>query len=258
MEIPPVRPIAAVPQDIEIGIVYEDLDIAVIDKPAGLVSHPAPGHPDKTLVNALLYRVRDLSGIGGALRPGIVHRLDRDTTGLMVVAKSDRAHRRLSDQLRAREVIREYLAVLWGRAPWATKTVDQSIGRDPQDRKKMAVSPRGRAARTRFEVKERWRGATFCSVRLDTGRTHQIRVHAASIGRPVVGDELYGPGRGRSDRRWARELARLAPRQLLHAHVLEFAHPASGAKARFRAPLPADFARVWRWASNDPEGAASL
>ncbi len=251
--VPAPAPATARPQDIPVDIVYEDGDLAVVNKQAGLVVHPAPRHPDGTLVNALLHHIGDLAGIGGTLRPGIVHRLDRDTSGLMAVAKTDRAHRGLSDALKARRVKRTYLAALWGALSEPRVTVDRPIGRHRRDRTRMAVVPDGRPSRTRFRHLEDWPAASLCEAELDTGRTHQIRVHAVAIGHPVVGDTLYGTGRERgfagAQRRWAAELARRTPRQFLHAHRLAFAHPVSGEPMAFRAPLPPELATVRAWAA---------
>ena len=252
VDLPDPAPIQAQPESIPIDVLYEDEDIAVVDKPAGLVTHPAPGHPTGTLVNALLHRLGDLSGIGGALRPGIVHRLDKDTSGLMVVAKSDIAHRKLSEALKERAIHREYRAALWGRLKEDEVEVDAPIGRDGRNRKRMTVRPDGRPARSTFIVLERWRAATFCRVRLHSGRTHQIRVHAAHMGHPVVGDDLYGPSRERGfsgdARPWAAQLAKKAPRQFLHAAELRFRHPVHGEELRFSSPLPEDLAQVRSWA----------
>ena len=251
--LPAPTPAAAEPQDIPLDIVHQDRDLAVVNKQAGLVVHPAPGHPDGTLVNALLHHLGDLSGIGGTLRPGIVHRLDRDTSGLMVVAKSDRAHQALAAALKARTVKRTYLAALWGAPSEPRVTVDRPIGRHPRNRVRMAVVPGGRPSRTRFRRLEIWPAACLCEAELDTGRTHQIRVHAAAIGHPVVGDALYGAGRERGfagDRRaWAIALARRAARQFLHAQGLAFAHPVTREPMTFRAPLPPDLAAVRAWAA---------
>lgn len=251
---PPPVPASAEPEDIPLDIVFEDDDLVVVDKPAGLVVHPAPGHPRGTLVNALLHRVGGrLSGIGGSLRPGIVHRLDRDTSGLMVVAKSGRAHRELSRALQERAVGRIYLVALWGRLRESPLAVDLPIGRHPKERTRMAVVEAGRPARTTFRALEQWTAACLCEARLATGRTHQIRVHAAAAGHPVVGDGAYGPGRERGFQgpagRWARELARRTPRQFLHAHRLDFAHPATGAAMSFEAPLPPSLEAARRWAA---------
>ena len=263
VEIPPPEALDAEPEDLPVEVVYEDRTLLVVNKASGMVVHPAPGHPRGTLVNALLHHVRDLSGIGGKLRPGIVHRLDRDTSGLLVVAKGDEAHIALSNAIRRREVRRVYRAVAWGRLPGSPLTVDAPIGRDPRDRKRMAVVERGRRALTRLRVRERWMAADYLDVSLKTGRTHQIRVHLAHLGHPVVGDPVYGRGGSGGvsgpAKGWARELERRATRQLLHASDLVFRHPDTGAEMRFRAPLPEDFAAVVAWAQGkdapggDPE-----
>ncbi len=252
VRIPPPEPLEAEAEDIPLDVVYEDSALLVVNKQAGLVVHPAPGHPRGTLVNALLHRVEDLSGIGGKLRPGIVHRLDRDTSGLLVVAKGDDAHVALSNALRRREVRRVYRAVAWGHLRESPVTVDAPVGRDPRDRKRMGVVEEGRRAVTRLRVRERWEAAEYLDVSLKTGRTHQIRVHLAHLGHPVVGDEVYGGGRAKgmsgSIRAWARELDKMVRRQLLHAADLSFRHPTTGDEMQFRAPLPEDFARVVAWA----------
>jgi 23S rRNA pseudouridine1911/1915/1917 synthase len=252
VRVPEPVALALEPEALPLVIVYEDASLLVVDKAAGMVVHPSPGHPSGTLVNALLHHVRDLSGIGGALRPGIVHRLDKGTSGLMVVAKSDVAHQRLSDALRRRRVRRLYQAVTWGHIVEApVLVVDAPIGRDPSDRKRMAVVEGGRRAVTRARVRERWRAAELLDVALETGRTHQIRVHLAYRGHPVVGDPLYGPlwerGMGR-DRAWARELSRRVARPFLHAAELAFDHPETGRRMRFHADLPADLAAAADWA----------
>ena len=252
--LPPPSPIRAEAQDIPLEIVYQDRHLVVVNKAAGLVSHPAPGHPDGTLVNALLHHVGDLSGIGGKLRPGIVHRLDRDTSGLLVAAKTDLAHRALSEALKARRVGRIYVAALWGRLGDTPVVVDRPIGRHPKDRTRMTVSSGGRPARTRFRLLEAWRTACLCEAELSTGRTHQIRVHAAATGHPVVGDATYGAGRERGfagdAARWAAALARRTPRQFLHARRLSFRHPATGQAMEFEAPLPPELASAREWARN--------
>ncbi|MCY3545523.1 MAG: RluA family pseudouridine synthase [Gemmatimonadetes bacterium] len=252
VEVPEPVPLDAAAEDIPLEIVFQDVDLVVVDKQPGLVVHPAPGHPDGTLVNALLHHVGDLSGIGGKLRPGIVHRLDMDTSGLMVVAKTDRAHQGLAAALKARAVRRTYLAAVWGTLKSSPTIVDRPIGRHPRHRLRMAVVPEGRPARTRFRHLEAWPGASMCEVALETGRTHQIRVHAASIGHPVVGDALYGAGRERGvagqQRPWAAALAKRTPRQFLHAHRLEFRHPDSGERLTFKSDLPDDLAAVREWA----------
>jgi len=263
VEVPPPEPLEARPEDIPLDVVYEDGALLVVNKAAGLVVHPAPGHREGTLVNALLFHVSDLSGIGGKLRPGIVHRLDRDTSGLMVVAKGDDAHLALSNAIRRREVRRVYRAVSWGHLPESPVTVDAPIGRDPGDRRRMAVVEGGRRAVTRIRTRERWRAAELLDVSLKTGRTHQIRVHLAHLGHPVVGDAVYGGrwARGMSgpSHGWAKELDRRAVRQLLHASDLAFRHPLTGEEMHFRAPPPRDFEAVVTWAREaDVPGAVGL
>jgi 23S rRNA pseudouridine1911/1915/1917 synthase len=258
--VPPPAPVDIPAEDLPLSILFEDDDLLVVDKAAGMVVHPAPGHRTGTMVNALLFHVRDLSGVGGRLRPGIVHRLDRETSGLLVVAKSDRAHLALADALRARRVKRLYRAACWGHLAESPLTVDAPIGRDPRDRKRMAVVGDGRRAITRVRVRERWLRAELVDVALQTGRTHQIRVHMAHVGHPLVGDAVYGAGwergMGGPDRAWARELARRTPRQFLHAAELAFDHPVTGRPLRFRAPLPPDLeaAAAWARGASDPEG----
>ena len=221
-------------QAIPLAILHEDADLIVIDKPAGMVVHPAAGHAQGTLVNALLHHCRDLSGVGGELRPGIVHRLDKDTSGVLVAAKHDRAHRALAAQWKQHSIDREYLAFVRGSPRAESGTVDAPIGRHPTDRKRMSTRARvGRSAVTHWRVEERLRGATLLRVRLETGRTHQIRVHMASIALPLLGDPVYGGGR-------ALRPAPAIARQALHATVLGFTHPTTGERVRFESPLPAD------------------
>jgi 23S rRNA pseudouridine1911/1915/1917 synthase len=255
VEIPPPVPLRAEPEELPLEIVYQDSHLAVVNKAAGMVVHPAPGHPSGTLVNALLHHVRDLAGIGGALRPGIVHRLDRDTSGLLVVAKDDATHRALSQALKRRKVRRLYLAASWGHLPESPLLIDAPLARDPRNRKRMAVVEGGRRAVTRARVLERWPAAELLELSLETGRTHQIRVHLAHRGHPVVGDTLYGGGwergMGGPHREWARELARRVPRQFLHAYRLAFRHPATGEVVKWEAPLPADLAEAAAWARGD-------
>jgi 23S rRNA pseudouridine1911/1915/1917 synthase len=240
------------PESIPLHILHEDADLLVIDKPSGLVVHPAPGHRSGTLVNALLHHIRDLSGIGGVLRPGIVHRLDKDTSGLMLVAKNDLAHRGLSAALKQRLVRRTYIAAAWGHLAEEEIVVDAPIGRARSDRKRMAVMEGGRPSVTRLHRLERWPAADLLSVELESGRTHQIRVHLAHIGHPVVGDRTYGPKalRGISGpaRAWAVELSRRVDRQFLHAAALRFDHPRTGEALRFESALPADLAAAAKWA----------
>lgn len=228
------QPLQLVAQDLAVPIVYEDSDLVVVNKPQGMVTHPAQGNRSGTLVNALLWQVGDLSGINGVQRPGIVHRLDKDTTGLLVVAKHDQAHLRLSAELKARQIKREYLALVHGGFRQEQGTVDAPIARHPTLRKQMAVVPGGRPAITHYQVEERLGQYSLLLLRLDTGRTHQIRVHLAHIGHPVVGDPVYGP----------KKSAFQLPGQLLHAFRLTFRHPVSGQELQFTAPLPDYFARI--------------
>ncbi len=235
VELPEPEEAALQPEDIPLDILYEDGDLIVINKPKGLVVHPAPGHPDGTLVNALLYHCGDsLSGIGGVTRPGIVHRLDMDTSGLILCAKNDRAHRLLSAQLSDRSLSREYEAILRGAPKEDSGKVDAPIGRSPKDRKKMAVTEHNsRPAVTRYRVLERFPGYSYVRCALETGRTHQIRVHMAYIGHPVAGDPLYGGGS---------ELGLKS--QCLHARAIRFIHPSTGQAMSFESGLPEDFTRA--------------
>ena len=231
-------------QQIPLHIVHEDDELVVIDKPAGLVVHPAPGNPDRTLVNALIHHCGEsLSGIGGVRRPGIVHRLDKDTSGLMVAAKSDRAHQSLAQQFAARSIERAYVAVVWGVPQPLAGEIDAPIGRNPHNRRKMAVVQRGgKQALTRYRVRQRLTAnASIVSCKLATGRTHQIRVHLAHTGTPVVGDRLYGRARqaaGASPQ--AQAIIRAFERQALHAELLGFLHPATGQAVRFESELPVE------------------
>ncbi len=224
----------AKPEEMDLDIVYEDEDVIVVNKPKGMVVHPAPGSLHHTLVNGLLYHCKDLSGINGVLRPGIVHRIDKDTTGLLIVAKNDKAHMSLSEQLQNKTVSRKYYALVHGVIPHEFATIDAPIGRDVNDRQKMAVtSKNARSAITHFKVMERFEGYTLVECRLETGRTHQIRVHMQYIKHPVVGDEKYSyrktmPLKG----------------QLLHAHELTFVHPTSKKSITVNAPLPELFKNV--------------
>jgi 23S rRNA pseudouridine1911/1915/1917 synthase len=258
VSVPTPEPSGVAPEAIPIHIVYQDADLAVIDKPAGLVVHPAAGHRTGTLVNALLHAVGDLSGIGGVLRPGIVHRLDKDTSGLLLVAKHDDAHRSLSDALKRRRVKRTYLTACWGHLAEDAVTVEAPIGRHLTQRLKMGVVAGGRAARTHFRRLERWRAADLLQAELDTGRTHQIRVHLLHLGHPVVGDRTYAPDRakgfGGPERGWALSFARRVPRQFLHAAELRFTHPRTGEAMHFEAPLPPDLAAAAEWARGSGEG----
>jgi 23S rRNA pseudouridine1911/1915/1917 synthase len=268
LTIPPPRRLDLLPQAMPLAVVYQDPELLVVDKPAGLAVHPGPGHPDRTLVNALLALCPDLPGVGGALRPGIVHRLDKDTSGLMVVAKTDRAHHALSAQIKDRRAVKGYLALATGDVPQAQGVVDEPIARDPRHRQRMAVVAGGREARTRYRVLERLLGEregrlgppahpepvegrararplmvrqahherdlsySLLEVYLETGRTHQIRVHLAYLGHPLLGDAVYG------------KASPLLGRQFLHACHLAFQHPATGQPLDFRAPLPAELRAV--------------
>lgn len=225
----------AAPEDIPLEIVYEDADLLVVNKPQGMVVHPAPGSPSGTLVNALLHHCAGgLSEINGVLRPGIVHRIDKDTNGLLLVAKSDRAHVSLAEQIKAHTVTREYIALVNGRVKEEEFTIHKPIGRSPKDRKKMAVVPDGRDAVTHVFVEQRYTGYTLVRCRLETGRTHQIRVHMQSIGHSVVGDPVYGAKKERF----------ALNGQLLHARLLGFVHPVTGEYMEFSAPLPEYFQAV--------------
>jgi 23S rRNA pseudouridine1911/1915/1917 synthase len=245
IEVPEAAPAGIESQDLPLTVLYEDPDVAVIDKPAGLVVHPAAGHADGTLVNALLFHVKDLSGVGGEIRPGIVHRLDKDTSGVMVIAKHDLAHRRLTEAWNTDRVRKEYLALVYGTPSSERGTIEAPIGRDPRDRKRMGVVAGGRAAITEYEVAERLRHVSLVRCRLRTGRTHQIRVHMKHIGHPIVGDPVYsGPQwRGIPDKKIQKLLSSLE-RQMLHAAKITFAHPSTATPMTFEAPLPADFASV--------------
>ena len=229
------EPTEAVPQDIPLDVVYEDEDVIVVNKPVGMVVHPAPGHSDGTLVNALLYHCGEsLSGIGGAIRPGIVHRIDRDTSGLIIAAKNDAAHLSLAAQLEDHSLHRVYEAVAMGRFREDRGTVDAPIARHPTDRKRMAVVPGGRRAVTHWEVLARYPGCTHIRCRLETGRTHQIRVHMAHIGHPLYGDTVYGAKRAAAD----------MTGQCLHAVSLTFRHPRTGEEVTCTCPLPEEFQRL--------------
>ncbi|MCC6947716.1 MAG: RluA family pseudouridine synthase [Bradyrhizobiaceae bacterium] len=256
--VPPAKPARPQAQSIPLNVVYEDGQIIVIDKPAGLVVHPAAGNEDGTLVNALIAHCgASLSGIGGEKRPGIVHRLDKDTSGLLVVAKTDKAHRGLAQQFadhgRHGPLVRAYLAVVWGVPEPRRGTIDLPIARDPRAREKMAVLPGGRRAVTHYEVLDRFAGADRLAVaslvecRLATGRTHQIRVHMTRAGHPLLGDEVYGAGfRSKASQLGpdARRVLSRFHRQALHAYQLGFAHPTTGKTLRFESPLPADMAKL--------------
>ena len=232
VDVPQLRETALPPQDIPLDVVYEDDDVIVVNKPTGLVVHPAPGHPDGTLVNALLHHCGDsLSGIGGEKRPGIVHRIDRDTSGLIIAAKNDAAHLALSAQLKDHSLSRTYECLVTGNMKQDSGTVDATIGRSSADRKKMAVVPTGRRAVTHWEVVARYPGVTHLRCRLETGRTHQIRVHMAYIGHPILGDTVYG----------AKKPVPGLTGQCLHASGLRFVHPRTGEPVELHCPLPPEF-----------------
>jgi 23S rRNA pseudouridine1911/1915/1917 synthase len=233
--LPDPEPVGLIATDIPLDILHEDADLIVLNKPPGLVVHPAPGHAADTLVNALLHHCTDLAGIGGELRPGIVHRLDKDTSGVLVVAKNEQAVAALVAQFSAHTVEKEYLALVWGVPKKPAGTVDLPIGRHPVHRQKMAIHDNGRNAVTRYETLAAGPLAALLRVRIETGRTHQIRVHMAHLGHPVVGDTTYGRARhGLPD-------GLSIPRQMLHAHVLKIAHPRDARPLAFTAPPPADF-----------------
>ena len=233
--LPEPEPVEAVPQDIPLDVVYEDADVIVVNKPSGMVVHPAPGHPDGTLVNALLYHCAGtLSGIGGALRPGIVHRIDRDTSGLIIAAKNDAAHQYLSAQLADHTLARTYECIVVGALREDRGTVNAPIARHPTDRKRMAVVAGGREAVTHWEVIARYPGYTHVRCRLETGRTHQIRVHMAYIGHPILGDTVYGA---------KKEVPGLTG-QCLHAVGLRFLHPRTHEVMELSCPLPEEFTRM--------------
>ena len=234
LSLPDPEPLEAVPVEMEIPIVYEDADIVVVNKPRALVVHPAAGHAQDTLVNALLFACDDLSGIGGKLRPGIVHRLDKDTTGLLVVAKNDEAHVDLSQQISVHSAGRVYWALVEGRMKEPSGTVCAPIGRSPKDRKKMAVVPGGKEATTHWRVLHQYEKTTLIECRLVTGRTHQIRVHMASLHHPVCGDPIYGV---------AKSAAGACP-LMLHARQLHIRHPRTGEELEFTAEPPQDFLKV--------------
>ena len=229
-EVPEPEVVEYVAEDLPLEIVYQDEDVAVVNKPQGTVVHPSAGHTSGTLVNALMYHIKDLSGINGVLRPGIVHRIDKDTSGLLMIAKNDQAHLALADELKNKKSLRKYWAIVHGNLPNDRGVIEAPIGRSEKDRKKQAVTSKGKPALTRFQVLERFGDYTLVELQLETGRTHQIRVHMAYIGHPVAGDEVYGPrktlkGHG----------------QFLHARTLGFTHPRTGEVMEFTAEAPAIF-----------------
>ena len=227
LDLPEPKPAKVEAQDIPLEILYQDEHLAVVVKPCGMVVHPAAGNDDGTLVNALLFHLDSLSGIGGEMRPGIVHRLDKDTSGLMLVAKDDATHAALSQQLSDRQMEKHYRAIVYGRMKEPEGMIEKPIGRSKTDRKKMAVDENGRWAKTEWKVLKEYPDRTLLDVHIITGRTHQIRVHMSSVGHPVLGDPLYGHKRMPD-----------APRLMLHAYSLEFTHPTTGERMRFTAPCP--------------------
>ena len=235
IEIPAPEEIELKPQDIPIDIIYEDKDIIVVNKQKGMVVHPANGNPDGTLVNAILAKCKDsLSGIGGEVRPGIVHRLDKDTSGLLIIAKNDKAHINMSKQIQDRKVIKKYIVLVKGVIVENTATIDMPIARSTKDRKKMAVDKNGKEAITHYKVVQRYDKYTLLEIKIDTGRTHQIRVHMAYIGHPVVGDLQYSNGKNEFG----------IEGQMLHSKYLEFDHPITGKRLKLEAPLPEYFEQV--------------
>ncbi len=253
--LPYPEPVEYLPEPIPLNILYQDSDIVVLDKQAGLVVHPAPGHSSGTLVNALLYRCPDLAGIGGRIRPGIVHRLDKDTSGTMVVAKNAGALEGLAAQFKARSVSKKYLALVYGELKKDTGTIDLPIGRHPVHRKKMSTTTRkGRQAVTVWRVLERFHYITLLEMTLETGRTHQIRVHCSTIDHPIVGDPIYRPRKLFKDLNKPKnslpasiiDLLKAIPRQMLHAWQLGFNHPRTGERLSFESPLPQDMAGLMK------------
>jgi len=233
--VPEVREVELVAQNIPIDILYQDEDIVIVNKPCGMVVHPAVGNEDRTLVNALMYHIKDLSGIGGEMRPGIVHRLDKDTSGLILVAKNDHAHSIMSEQFKSRTMEKHYRAVAFGNISDDSGLIDAPIARHPTDRKRMAIVNGGKESRTEWQIIERLKGAVYLDVHLLTGRTHQIRVHMQSIGHPLLGDVIYAPHV---------KVPVHIPRLMLHAYSLSFDHPTSGQRMEIKAPLPEKFTTV--------------
>lgn len=245
--LPEPKPLSLQPEPISLSILYEDSSLIVIDKPPGMVVHPAPGNPSGTLVNALLYHCKDLSGINGILRPGIVHRLDKDTSGVMVVAKEDEAYHQLVRQFKNRLIEKTYLALVYGSFREKEGLINLPIGRHPYERKRMSTKTRkGREAVTRWKVLEEFNGFTLLEIHPQTGRTHQIRVHLATIGHPVLGDPLYGRKNrpGTSHDPFLKECLKKIGRQALHSFRLKFYHPKTGKPVEFFAPIPSDMMEV--------------
>ncbi len=245
--LPSPKPLPLEPEALPLTVLYEDASIIVIDKPSGLVVHPAPGNPSGTLVNALIHHCKDLAGINGVLRPGIVHRLDKGTSGVMVVAKDDEAYRELTKQFKNRIIDKVYLAIARGRFSENEGVIDLAIGRHPTERKRMSThARRGRAALTRWKVSERFDGLTLLEIFPKTGRTHQIRVHLSAMGHPLLGDPLYGK-KGAPHDAVLRESSKRLKRQALHAYRLGFVHPRTGERVEFLSPLPPDIDEALKW-----------
>lgn len=233
LNVPVAKPSHIKAESMPLSVVYEDDDLLVLDKPPGIVVHPSPSHPSHTLVNALLAYSSDLSGIGGVIRPGIIHRLDKDTSGLLVVAKHDRSHLYVSSQVKERKIKKGYTALVWGTPKVRSGVIDGPIGRDPSNRKRMAVVSNGKESITKYKVLSSGKEVSLLEVFPETGRTHQIRVHLLAIGHPIVGDAVYGRKKGVS-----------AGRQFLHAHILGFCLPADGKFREFKSPLPPDLQMI--------------
>ncbi|MBU0698962.1 MAG: RluA family pseudouridine synthase, partial [Proteobacteria bacterium] len=248
VRIPPPKPVELIPEPIDIDILFEDKDLIVVNKAPGLVVHPAPGHASGTLVHGLLYHCPDLEGIGGELRPGIVHRLDKDTSGALVVAKNAAAHHHLARQFKSRKVIKEYLALVHGEMQSDSGTIALPVGRHPVDRKRMSTTSRkSRVAETSWQVRQRFQGATLIDLDLKTGRTHQIRVHCAAVNHPIVGDAVYGTRKVRkavAGGNQASDILSAVSRQMLHARRLEFLHPVKAIIVSCEAPIPQDMQAV--------------
>ena len=233
VDVPNPVQVEILPEDIPLDILYEDLDLLIVNKPKGMVVHPAPGHYSQTLVNAIMFHCKEeLSGINGEIRPGIVHRIDKDTTGALIVCKNDHAHRHIAEQIKAHSVTRKYIGIVCGTINEDEKTIDAPIGRHRNERKKMSIDQNGRNAVTHYKVIKRFKKFTFMEFRLETGRTHQIRVHMASEGHPLLGDQTYGYVPTNAEKKWNLD------GQCLHAECIGFIHPSTGQYMEFHAPIP--------------------